>query len=422
MKNKVISLALVIVLALSAVLTFSGCSESEYPVSIANLKIKEKPEKVVVLDAAVADIISYMGYDVNLQGRSDEVDQEWLNVVPSVGPAKTPDVDAIVKSGATLVFAGDNIDHTIKQELEEAGIQVISMVYAETQKQLETSYVTLGKIFGGQISGGNEGGQNFVNLLEEMDGIKTKVNESMSNAFNTVCYLYFDNNGLKLMTSGTYGDMLLSYTGAVNAAVNIEQNEVDVNTMKVANPNYIFYADESTLDAIRSDKVLSNLTAVKKGKILKISSEEMSRQGKTAINTLTKMVNFMYPGVLETKTETMADSTVNDNNTQATQSVQSTQATTAPVEEEKTIAEQYKIKLDNLSLKYEDENNNVKIMQQRLFDLGYVTDKENITGYYGDISKAAVTEFQKNNDLEETGEADNDTLQMMFSDEAVEAE
>ena len=61
-------------------------------------------------------------------------------------------------------------------------------------------------------------------------------------------------------------------------------------------------------------------------------------------------------------------------------------------------------------------------MQQRLFDLGYVTDKENITGYYGDISKAAVTEFQKNNDLEETGEADNDTLQMMFSDEAVEAE
>lgn len=421
MKNKVISLALVIVLALSAVLTFSGCSESEYPVSIANLKIKEKPEKVVVLDAAVADIISYMGYDVNLQGRSDEVDQEWLNVVPSVGPAKTPDVDAIVKSGATLVFAGDNIDHTIKQELEEAGIQVISMVYAETQKQLETSYVTLGKIFGGQISGGNEGGQNFVNLLEEMDGIKTKVNESMSNAFNTVCYLYFDNNGLKLMTSGTYGDMLLSYTGAVNAAVNIEQNEVDVNTMKVANPNYIFYADESTLDAIRSDKVLSNLTAVKKGKILKISSEEMSRQGKTAINTLTKMVNFMYPGVLETKTETMADSTVIDDNTQeATQ--EATQATTIPEEDEKTIEEQYEIELDGLSLSYQEDSDNVKAMQQRLFDLGYVTDKENITGYYGDISKAAVTEFQKNNDLEETGEADNDTLQMMFSDEAVEAE
>ena len=410
MKNKVISLALIIVLAFSAVLTFSGCSESEYPVHIANLEIKSKPEKIVVLDPAVADIIAYMGYEVNLEGRSDDVDQEWLSVIPSVGSAKSPDVDAIVNSGATLVFAGDTLDKAVKEKLEEKGIQVISMVYAETQTQLETNYVTLGKIFEGQISGGDKGGQSFVGLLEEMDAIKNKVNEANSNAFNTVCYLYYDNNGLRLMTSGTYGDMLLSYTGAVNAAVNIEETEVDVNTMKVANPNYIFYADEATLDAIRADKVLSNLTAVKKGKILKITSDEMSRQGKTAINTLTKMVNFMYPGVLKDKTPTMATADEAGNNTQATTAV------------EKTVAEQYKIKLDGLSLKYEQENNNVKIMQQRLFDLGYVTDEENITGYYGDISKDAVSAFQRKNSIKQTGNADNKTLKVMFSDEAVEAE
>ena len=410
MKNKVISLALIVVLAFSAVLTFSGCSESEYPVHIANLEIKSKPEKIVVLDPAVADIIAYMGYEVNLEGRSDDVDQEWLSVIPSVGSAKSPDVDAIVNSGATLVFAGDTLDKAVKEKLEEKGVQVISMVYAETQTQLETNYVTLGKIFEGQISGGDKGGQSFVGLLEEMDAIKNKVNEANSNAFNTVCYLYYDNNGLRLMTSGTYGDMLLSYTGAVNAAVNIEETEVDVNTMKVANPNYIFYADEATLDAIRADKVLSNLTAVKKGKILKITSDEMSRQGKTAINTLTKMVNFMYPGVLKDKTPTMATADEAGNNTQATTAV------------EKTVAEQYKIKLDGLSLKYEQENNNVKIMQQRLFDLGYVTDEENITGYYGDISKDAVSAFQRKNSIKQTGNADNKTLKVMFSDEAVPAQ
>ena len=162
MKNKVISLALIIVLAFSAVLTFSGCSESEYPVHIANLEIKSKPEKIVVLDPAVADIIAYMGYEVNLEGRSDDVDQEWLSVIPSVGSAKSPDVDAIVNSGATLVFAGDTLDKAVKEKLEEKGIQVISMVYAETQTQLETNYVTLGKIFEGQISGGDKGGQSFV--------------------------------------------------------------------------------------------------------------------------------------------------------------------------------------------------------------------------------------------------------------------
>ena len=414
MKNKVISLALIIVLALSSVLTFSGCSDGEYPVHVANINIETQPEKIIVLDPVVADIISYMGHDVKMEGRSDEVNQEWLSVVPSVGSAKSPNVDAITDSGATIVFADETLNKTVKENLESKGIQIICMAYAETQKQLETNYVTLGKIFGGQLSGGNEGGQSFVDLLEEMGAIKNKVNESNSNVFNTVCYLYYDNNGLRLMTSGTYGDMLLSYTGAVNAAVNIEVNEVDVNTMKVANPSYIFYADDATLDAIKSDKVLSNLTAVKTGKTLMITKEEMSRQGKTAINTLTKMVNFMYPGVLEVKNEPATEAVVNNNN--------NTQETTAPAEVEKTVAEEYKIKLDGLSLKYEDDNNNVKIMQQRLFDLGYVTDDENITGYYGDISKQAVKDFQKKNELEETGNADNNTLLIMFSEDAVKAE
>ncbi len=414
MKNKIISLVLVILTALSAVVVFSGCSNSEYPVHIANIDVKTQPEKIVVLDPKVADIISYMGYDVNMEGRSDEVNQEWLSVVPSVGSASFPNVDAIADSGATLVFADETLDAVIKENLNSKGIQVICMAYAETQKQLETSYVTLGKIFGGQVSGGNQGGQSFVELLTEMGDIKNKVAESNTNAFNTVCYLYYDNNGLRLMTNGTYGDMLLSYTGAVNAAVNIEDNAVDVNTMKVANPSYIFYADQATLDAIKADKVLSNLTAVKKGKTLMITNDEMNRQGKTAINTLTKMVNFMYPGVLDVKIENTTSPIEN--------STQETAPTTAPVEAEKTVAEQYKIKLDDLSLKYEDENNNVKIMQKRLFDLGYVTDDENITGYYGDISKDAVKSFQKQNGIEETGDADNATLLVMFSEEAVKAE
>ncbi len=61
-------------------------------------------------------------------------------------------------------------------------------------------------------------------------------------------------------------------------------------------------------------------------------------------------------------------------------------------------------------------------MQQRLYDLGYVTDKENITGYYGEISEAAVKAFQKNNDIKETGNADNATLVAMFNSSAVKAD
>ena len=89
----------------------------------------------------------------------------------------------------------------------------------------------------------------------------------------------------------------------------------------------------------------------------------------------------------------------------------------------KSEAEKYDIAInDELSLKKDDNNANVKAMQQRLFDLGYITDSENVTGYYGDVSVKAVETFQKNSKLEETGTADNKTLVALFLDNAPKAE
>lgn len=428
MKNRVISITLAIMLAFSVLLTFAGCGDENYPVEVANFVIKSEPESIVVLDPSAADIISYIGYDVKMVGRSDEVNQDFLTVVPSVGSSASPDVDEIVNSGATVVFAGEKLDDTVKEALQSNDIMVITMSQAETSEQLETNYLTLGKILGGKVAGAEKGGKAYADLLEEMNAVKTTVTESNQSAvLNTACYLYYEDDNLKLMTNGTYGDMLLGYTGAVNVAVNIEENEVDVNTLKVANPNYVFYADDATLQAVKADAVLSGLTAIKTGKTFMVTKDEMSRQGFTAIETLNKMVNFMFPGLLKSEStpdEAVQTQTATAPAQTATTAVNATTATTATTASTaaNSVADQYKINLsNNLSLKYEDENNNVKIMQKRLYDLGYVTDAENVTGYYGDISKQAVSDFQTKNGIKATGTADNATLVKMFSENAVKA-
>lgn len=76
MKKKIISIFLTGVLAVSSAVMFSGCGNSDYPVEVANFEIKEQPTKIVVLDPNAADIISYIGYDVNMIGRSDDVNQD----------------------------------------------------------------------------------------------------------------------------------------------------------------------------------------------------------------------------------------------------------------------------------------------------------------------------------------------------------
>lgn len=402
MKNKIISVALVLMLALSSVLVFSGCGDGEYPVEVANIKISSEPKNIVVLDASTADIIECIGYEVKMVGRSDEVNQKSLSAAPSVGSAQSPDINKIIDIGADLVFVNDSLSDESRAKLDENKINVVNIAVAGSQKQLETTYTTVGRILGGNTVGAAKGEEAYSKLISQMEDIKSKVTVVDNNAaLNTVCYMYSVNGKLRLTTSGTYGDMLLGYTGGVNVAVNIDENKVEVNTLKVANPNYLFYSDEQTLQAIKDDSVLSGLSAIKDGKTLMISADEMNRQGLSAINTLNKMVGFIHPELA------VKDSDNESSDTSATEAVV------------KSVADDYKIKLDDdLSLAPDDENDNVKAMQQRLFDLGYIDDEENVTGYYGEVSKTAVSDFQSKNGLKDSGEADKETLAALFAKNA----
>lgn len=402
MKNKIISVALVLMLALSSVLVFSGCGDGEYPVEVANIKIISEPKNIVVLDASTADIIECIGYEVKMVGRSDEVNQKSLSAAPSVGSAQSPDINKIIDTGADLVFVNDSLSDESRAKLDENKINVVNIAVAGSQKQLETTYTTVGRILGGNTVGAAKGEEAYSKLISQMEDIKSKVTAVDNNAaLNTVCYMYSVNGKLRLTTSGTYGDMLLGYTGCVNVAVNIDENKVEVNTLKVANPNYLFYSDEQTLQAIKDDSVLSGLSAIKDGKTLMISADEMNRQGLSAINTLNKMVGFIHPELA------VKDSDNGSSDTSATEAVV------------KSVADDYKIKLDDdLSLAPDDENDNVKAMQQRLFDLGYIDDEENVTGYYGEVSKTAVSDFQSKNGLKDSGEADKETLAALFAENA----
>ena len=402
MKNKIISVALVLMLALSSVLVFSGCGDGEYPVEVANIKISSEPKNIVVLDASTADIIECIGYEVKMIGRSDEVNQKSLSAAPSVGSAQSPDINKIIDIGADLVFVNDSLSDESRAKLDENKINVVNIAVAGSQKQLETTYTTVGRILGGNTVGAAKGEEAYSKLISQMEDIKSKVTAVDNNAaLNTVCYMYSVNGKLRLTTSGTYGDMLLGYTGCVNVAVNIDENKVEVNTLKVANPNYLFYSDEQTLQAIKDDSVLSGLSAIKDGKTLMISADEMNRQGLSAINTLNKMVGFIHPELA------VKDSDNESSDTSATEAVV------------KSVADDYKIKLDDdLSLAPDDENDNVKAMQQRLFDLGYIDDEENVTGYYGEVSKTAVSDFQSKNGLKDSGEADKETLAALFAENA----
>ena len=428
--KRIISVLLAAVMVCTAAVIFAGCGDGNYPVTVANITIDKEPEAIVVLDPSAADIISYMNYDGKIVGRSTEVDQSYLSVAPDFGAAADPDVNSIINSGAQVVFAGDKINDDAVKQLQEKKIQVIKMSLADTPKELETNYLTIGKILGGAVTGLEKGTSSYEKLIEHMEKLKIEVSSSTtSGALETACYLYVDDGSLRVMTSGTYVDMLIGYTGAVNVAVNIIDGNVEVNTLRIANPNYIFYSDEQTLNAIQSDDVLSKLTAVTSGKALQVSEKDITRQGLTALATLEKMIGFMHPELAKkattdeaaTQAQTPAQTATEAATQAATQAA--AQATQAANEAPHSEADRYDIKItDDLSLKKGDEDKgdskDVWELQHRLWNLDYLVGVDNVTGYFGDLTEQAVKDYQKAAGFEVTGIADNKTIKALFMSDA----
>ncbi|MDD2428735.1 MAG: peptidoglycan-binding domain-containing protein [Eubacteriales bacterium] len=70
-----------------------------------------------------------------------------------------------------------------------------------------------------------------------------------------------------------------------------------------------------------------------------------------------------------------------------------------------------------VSLRKGDKKDEVRSMQQRLIELGYLKQGD-ADGSFGKGTKAAVQEFQKNNGLAPDGVAGRETLTKMFSGDA----
>ncbi len=66
-----------------------------------------------------------------------------------------------------------------------------------------------------------------------------------------------------------------------------------------------------------------------------------------------------------------------------------------------------------------DSGPDVEGVQQRLYELGYLDNKANIQGVFGEKTESAAKEFQKKNDLKADGKVGSKTLEMLYGEDVV---
>ena len=288
MKKIVSILFLISVLVSSAALLCSCGGEPEFPVTIGNITIEKEPGNIVILDKNLADIISAIGYDVKMVGRSDEVNQKGLEVVPSMGTAHDPSVTNIIKAKTEIVFTGDSLNDADIQKLEKADIIIARFESANTLKQLRTLYVKIGRMRGGNNTGRVAAVKAFKEIRDTLTAVKSAAKRDKT--VSTLAYLYAENGVLKTVTDGCWASTVLDHTGSINVFKNSESDVVDIDKLMLANPNHIFAADKTVLKYLTTSDVLSGLDALSENTFV-IPLDELRLQGYTSLDVTQKMLD-----------------------------------------------------------------------------------------------------------------------------------
>ncbi len=399
MFKKIVSLTLCLLLLCTGIFALAGCSSADgnFPVTVGHTKISAKPEKVVVLSDNLADIIYYLGYSTQIAAVSDSCTQDELTrYIGSVGDETSPDTEKIIETGAKYVLSEKSLTEEAVKTLSDNGIEVIENLIPTDEEMLSTLYLTLGKIFGGKVDGAKMGESSFTRLTNTLAKAKNQVESATVVSF---CYLYMSDDGI--LSSYPYNKNLstqegffLNYLAATNVATNFSELKVDQDILKISNPDFIFYDDESVLNYLNESSALHNMSALKSSRTYMLPKESLSRQGNTMLSTQQFMLSKLFPGVV------------------------------APEATGESLEKLYGITLSE-DMKYEEgaDDENILVIQQRLVDLGFLTldSGDSTTTYYGSKSAAAVKDFQSKNGLEATGVADYKTLTVLFNSTTLSA-
>ncbi len=389
MKKRIFAVFLSLLLALTAIVTLGGCSpkDDNFPVTVGQTKITDKPEKVAVLSDNLADIIYYMGYSTQICAISDACTQEELTkYIESVGSETSPDIDGLVRCGAKYVLVDTPLSETVKGKLDDHGIKVLNFISPSTPEQLATLYNTIGAIFAGKPDGQETATEAYNRLISTIEQAEKEVDGST--VVKLVCYLYLDeDNNLCSYNNTTCEGMILDYVSATNVATNFIEDKVDENILRLSNPDYVFYDNEAVLNYLKSNKTLSSMNAIKNNNTYIMPKTALQRLGGSLIATQSFMISKMFPASIS-------------------------QNTTG-----ESYAEKYGITItDNISYKTGDDSEDIKAIQKRLMDLGYLVldSGDDATTYFGGKTEAALQSFQTANGIEATGVANKETLSALF--------
>jgi iron complex transport system substrate-binding protein len=382
----------------------SGAGTQDYPVTIGEVTIKEKPTGAAVLSANIADVILAIGYETDLKAKSEECTQSDLSVLPNV---TADDAEKIKSLGADLVLTETALTQEQNDAMGQAGITVLTIARATGREDLDRLYSEVGAALRGAKTGYERGKKISQSIFLTIDDISRIIPET--DIPTSVAYLYDTDGGV--VTGDTLEGKLIESAGLINAASDGTNNQMPVEDLLRVDPKYIF-CPTGLKSQLAASSEYQKLTAVKEGRVYEMDPNLMLLQGCGMTDAVSFMAGTVYPELLNSSSSPSTDSSSSASSSASTSASSTASSSTSSNSSSSTSSAVGTY----TTLKKDAQGEEVLKMQNRLQELGYMFLKP--TGLYGDGTVQSVKDFQLLNGLTVTGVADPETLKKLYSPDA----
>ena len=374
----------------------SGVAEQDFPVTVNEVTIQDEPKGVVVLSPNLAEVIMALGYEMQLCGKGAACTQEDLSVLPDM---TLDDPQSILGVGADLVLTEDAPSEEQKQGLNDAGIDVVTIAPATSREDFTRLYREVGSCMMGGVKGYERGEKIAEGIFSTIDDISRQIPQTDTPV--SVCYLYDVEGGV--VTGDTLEGKLIECAGLINAASDGAGNHMDVETLLMVQPQYIF-CPTGLKDTLAQSDQYKDLPAVQEGRVYEMDPSLMEWQGNGVISAVSFMAGTVYPSLAEGTTSLEPEGGESQTPTGGNSDMEVGDVTSDPEQPEGD------------SLELGDEGDAGKKLQLRLAELGYLFVQP--TGLYGEGTQQSIMDFQYVNNLRITGVADEETVNRLFAADA----
>lgn len=286
-----------------AILLMSGCSaklslgdDSSYPMTIKDnsgmsVVIDKEPEKVVSLSPVTTEIIAAVGGLDKLVGRTSYCDYPMeIKDIDEIGDLITVNIEKIVELDPDLIIGSAYLDQGVRDQLENAGLTVVT-IYTEdsfdgTYKDIETIGKILGKV--------KEADKVVADMKTKVKNIKSKVAKAKTKP-SVYFVVGFGAGGEFTATGDTFINEMIEMAGGKNIAYDGVQWSFSLEKIVERKPELVIYSSVLDKNELVSSNGFRDLDSIRKGNVFSIEANLIERTGPRLAEGLEALVKLIHP-------------------------------------------------------------------------------------------------------------------------------